>query len=129
MMKKLPNRIRFFNKRVTNRLTMTFAGASHSPISIVGHVGRRSRKTYETPVVVEPVPDGFVFALTYGPDVDWYRNVLAAGHCTLVWHGQKYALEKPAPIDAKAALPAFPLVFRSMLRLIGTQHFLRMKRS
>jgi hypothetical protein len=36
-------------------------------------------------------PDGFVIALTYGPDRDWVRNVLAAGGCTIEWRG------RPAP--------------------------------
>jgi hypothetical protein len=34
--------------------------------------------------MVEPTTDGVVIALTYGPEVDWYRNVLAAGHCELL---------------------------------------------
>jgi deazaflavin-dependent oxidoreductase (nitroreductase family) len=121
------NRIRHFNKRVTNRVTMQFAGLRYSPISIIRHVGRRSGKLYETPVIVEPLAEGFVFALTYGPDVDWYRNILATGRATLRWHGKEYALEKPEPIDRQAALPAFPQPFRLILRLVGPRHCFRMK--
>ncbi len=124
---KMRDRVRFFNKRVLNRLMLKIAGVSHSPISVVHHVGRRSGKLYETPVIVEPLGDAFVFALTYGPEVDWYRNVLAAGQATLLWNGKKYALEKPETIDVKTALPAFPPFARPILRTVGTRNFFRMK--
>ena len=121
------NRIRTFNKHITNRITRRFASFSRGPFALVRHVGRRSGKLYETPIMVEPVKDGFMIALTYGPQVDWYRNVLAAGHCTLLWHGRAYALEKPEPLAVQTALPAFPQPQRLILRMLGTQHFVSMK--
>ncbi len=54
----------------------------------------------------------FVLALAYGSDVDWCRNVLAAGKCTLKWKGREYALARPEIIPAKAALQAYPLSIR-----------------
>lgn len=121
------NRMRSFNKLVTNRITHRFASFSRGPFALIRHVGRRSGKSYETPIMVEPVKDGFIIALTYGESVDWYRNVLAAGHCTLRWHGREYTIEKPEPVDIKTALPAFPLPQRLILRLLGTQHFVKMQ--
>ena len=126
---KFPNRIRYFNKHVLNRATLRIAGAAYSPIAAVQHVGRRSGKPYETPVIVEPFADGFVFALTYGPKVDWYRNVLAAGECGLRWHGGTYRLTNPEPIRVEAALPAFPPLPRLILRTVGIQHFFKMEKS
>ena len=120
-------RVRVFNKRVINRLTRHFARASYGPFALVRHVGRRSGTPYETPIMVERMGDRCLIALTYGPDVDWYRNVLAAGGCTLVWHGRVYALERPEPIDVHTALPAFPRFLRLILRLRGTQHFVGMQ--
>jgi deazaflavin-dependent oxidoreductase (nitroreductase family) len=121
------DRIRAFNKYIFNRLTRTFAGASHSPFALIRHVGRRSGKAYETPIIVEPMGDGVVIALTYGPDVDWYRNVLAAGHARLRWHGRTYTLEYPESTNRATALAAFALPARLVLRLLGIQHFVRMK--
>ena len=118
---KLPNRIRIFNKYVTNRLLRGFTNLSHGPFAIIRHVGRRSGKPYETTIMVWPMGNGFVIALTYGPEVDWYRNILAAGHCTLLWHGSVYAVGKPEPIDVEAALSALPLAFRPILRKRGVQ--------
>jgi deazaflavin-dependent oxidoreductase (nitroreductase family) len=119
--------IRAFNKHVLNRLTLKFAGSAHSPISVIHHVGRRSGRPYQTPVIVEPLADGFIFALTYGPEVDWYHNILAAGQGVVRWHGKEYAIENPEMIDVKKALPVFPLPLRLILRIMGTCHFFRMK--
>ena len=123
----LRNRIRTFNKYVTNRILRGFASCSRGPFAIIRHVGRRSGKPYETMIMIWPMGDGFVIALTYGPEVDWYRNVLAAGHATLLWHGRVYALEKPEPIAVQTALSAYPQPQRLILRMLGTQHFVSMK--
>jgi deazaflavin-dependent oxidoreductase (nitroreductase family) len=121
------NRMRSFNKHILNRVTRTFANFSRGPFAVIRHVGRRSGKPYETTIMVEPTGDGIVIALTYGPEVDWYRNILAAGHGTLLWHGRVYAIEKPESVNVKTALPAFPPPFRLILKMLGTQHFVSMK--
>jgi deazaflavin-dependent oxidoreductase (nitroreductase family) len=120
-------RIRSFNKYITNPLLRTFANASRGPFAVIHHVGRRSGKSYETTIMIWRMGDDFVIALTYGPDVDWYRNLQAAGHGRLLWHGKRYAIEKPEPIDVTTALTAFPPTFRPLFRLLGVQHFLRVK--
>jgi len=120
-------RIRSFNKYITNPLLRRFANASRGPFAVIHHVGRRSGKPYETTIMIWQLGDDFVIALTYGPEVDWYRNLLAAGHATLLWHGKRYNIEKPEPIDVTTALPAFPPTFRPLLRLLGVQHFFKTK--
>ena len=120
------NRIRIFNKHITNRLLHRFSNCSYGPFAVIRHVGRRSGKLYETTIMIEPMGESFVIALTYGESVDWYRNVLAAGHCTVLWHGKEHALGKPEPSDVKAALTAFPPFLRMILRLLDTQHFVRL---
>ena len=119
--------IRAFNKRYFNRLVHRFAGISRTPFALLRHVGRRSGKPYETPIIVMPQGKSFVIALTYGPEVDWYRNVQAAGGATLLWHNQEYALKPPEQLDVKTGLAAFPPPFRQILGVLGTQHFVRMK--
>ncbi len=76
--------MRSFNKHVLNRVTRRFAKSSRGSFAVVRHVGRRSGKPYATPTMVVPIEDGFVIALTYGTEVDWYRNVQAAGRCTIL---------------------------------------------
>lgn len=126
--KSLLNRLRFLNKRIFNRVTLRFAGSSHSPISIIRHVGRRSGTSYTTPVIaVKPFGDQFIFALPYGHNVDWYRNILAAGGGMVICHGKEYQVEKPQPLDAKAGSSALPIVIRWFVRFLGAQHFIQMQ--
>ena len=121
------NRIRTFNKRFLNPLILKFAGFSPNSFAVIRHVGRRSGKTYETPIMVEHAGDHFVMALTYGPEVDWYRNVKAARQSTLLWQGRLYTLEKPEPLAIQAGLSAFPFPQHLILRLLGIQHFVSMR--
>lgn len=124
----LLNRMRFLNKRIFNRITLRFAGASFSPISIIRHVGRRSGVPYKTPVIaVRPFVNQFIFALPYGDNVDWYRNILAAGRGTVVWHGKEYPVEQPGPLAGKTGLTPLPFVLRLIVRVMGGQHFIQMK--
>lgn len=104
-----------------------FVVTPHSHFAVIRHVGRRSGKPYETPIIAVPWEEGFCIALTYGPEVDWYRNVLAAGGCGLFWHGREYALDKPEPLDRGTALLAFPQPLRGILRMRGTQDFVSLK--
>jgi hypothetical protein len=62
--------------------------------------------------------------LAFGENSDWCRNVLAAGTCTLKWHGQEYALEKPEIIPASEAMGAFPRWKRFLLAHIGVKQYL-----
>lgn len=71
------------------------------------------------------VADGFVIVLTYGPHVDWLRNLQVADGGSLRWHKQEYALQKPAFIDAKIAEPALPPLIRNVLRMRGVHEFVK----
>jgi deazaflavin-dependent oxidoreductase (nitroreductase family) len=110
-------------KYTLNPLTRWLARSSFGPFTIVRHIGRRSGKLYETPIIVSPIDDGFVIELTYGPDVDWHKNVLAAGGCTVVWHGKEYVIDKIEPLDTETGRAAFPPLQQLILRLLGRKHF------
>lgn len=123
---KIPNGIRYFNKRFLNPLTARIAHSAHGPFCIIYHIGRRSGRPYETPIIAFPTAVGFVIVLTYGPGVDWYRNVCASGWCRIQWHGQVYEIKKIEPLEPKTALTYLPLFFRVILRLVGFQNFVKM---
>lgn len=127
--KSLLDRMRFLNKRLFNRVTLTFAGSAHSPISVIRHVGRRSGTPYVTPVIAQAVGSGFVFALPYGHKVDWYRNLLAAGRGTVVWRGEEYPVEGPEPLVIRQGASAIPFVLRLIVQMVGVRHFIQMKAS
>jgi deazaflavin-dependent oxidoreductase (nitroreductase family) len=90
----LPRWLARFNRHVTNRLLGPVA--RYLPVfGVVVHTGRKSRRQYRTPVNVFSRPGGYVVALTYGPDSDWVRNVLAAGGCALETRGRTLRLTRP----------------------------------
>ena len=118
---QLPGRIRMVNKYVTNRLLRVFVTLSFGPFALLRHTGRRSGKPYETVIWAWLLGEGFVIALTYGPKVDWYRNMVATGGGEVFWHKRVYAVGKPEPMDLETALPAFPVLFRPLFRWASMQ--------
>jgi deazaflavin-dependent oxidoreductase (nitroreductase family) len=90
----LPKRVAHFNRRVTNRVTRHLAWWLPG-FAIVTHVGRRSGRRYRTPVNVFRGEGRYVFALTYGRDSDWVRNVVAAGTCEIDTRRKTVVLSNP----------------------------------
>ncbi|ASW85323.1 nitroreductase family deazaflavin-dependent oxidoreductase [Mycobacterium intracellulare] len=94
--------------------------------AIVVHRGRKSGRTFRTPLWAFRRHSGFVIALTYGPETDWVRNVLAAGGCELQTRRRRYQLGAPVVFRDEDAtdMPAF---IRFMLRkVIKAPEFLRL---
>ena len=117
----LPKGLAQFNRRATNRVSRRIAGWMPG-FGIVVHTGRRSGKTFQTPVNAFRTPDGYRIALTYGADSDWVRNVLAAGGCELLARGRRVRLARPHLLTDPSNRWAPPIV-RQILGLIGaTQH-------
>jgi hypothetical protein len=65
-------------------------------------------------------------ALTYGPQVDWLRNLQAVDQGSLRWHKQEYVFQKPEFIDEKTALSVLPPFIKFVLRRLGTHEFVRL---
>jgi deazaflavin-dependent oxidoreductase (nitroreductase family) len=120
--------VRAFNKRVTNPLMRILAGRRHRYASVIRHVGRRSGKEYSTPVVAEPVEDGFIIPLPYGEGVDWLKNVIAAGKAAIKTKGVSYIVVEPEVIGAEVAFPLLPPRVRRTWHLVGIERFLKVKR-
>jgi len=110
-------------KHTLNRGTLRLARASYGPFCIVRHLGRKSGRLYETPIIVSPAEDGFVIELTYGYEVDWHKNIVAAGSCTLLWHGKEYVVDRIEPLDTDTGRAAYPLPQRIILRILGRKHY------
>jgi hypothetical protein len=75
-------------KRVFNPRALRDAARGDTRWAVLHHVGRRSGVAYDTPIDAQLTPEGAVIPLVYGPSVDWCRNVLAAGGCTLTVGGE-----------------------------------------
>ncbi len=114
-----------YNKKTQNPATLKKIAEGRSSVhAAVKHVGRRSGRSYTTPVVAMPLGDGFVIPLVYGSSGDWCRNVMAAGTCRLIWKEQEYTLEQPEIIQQSQALKAFPLVMRVLYPGGGVKEYL-----
>jgi len=123
----LLDRIRIINKHVTNKLLIHICGKRFGHFAILTHAGRKSGRLYRIPIIAEPVSGGFVIALTYGKKVDWYENVQAKGGCSLHWKNKDYDLTHPHFIEKEAGLLAFPGIFRSGLKKMGIEYFLKLE--
>ncbi len=124
---KIPSEIRYFNKKYTNRVMKIIAGRRGSPIALIRHTGRKSGRQYETPIITAKGDGCFIFALTYGKEVDWYRNILANASAELLWRGQWIHLVNPSSLGVRAGRNAFDWPAKLLLRLINIQHYFQME--
>ena len=114
--------------RLTRPLALRSAGTEKSSTSIVRHVGRRSGRTYETPVVAIEHDDSFLIALPYGERTDWMKNVLASRNATVVTHGRTYGVDQPQVIPMTEATRYFGPKEQKLHRRFGVDTCLRVHR-
>jgi deazaflavin-dependent oxidoreductase (nitroreductase family) len=119
----LPRRLAEFNKVVTNRISRHVAGWAPG-FAIVHHQGRRSGRTYDTPVNVFVRPDGYLFALTYG-EGEWVKNVLAAGRCEITTRRRTIRLTDPQ-VSRDPGRRGVPRPVRWILAVVQVDEFLTM---
>jgi deazaflavin-dependent oxidoreductase (nitroreductase family) len=119
--------LRPFTTRLFNPISRRVAG--RLPLfGILSYVGRKSGRLYRTPLNVFKRGQGYVFALTYGSEVDWVKNVLASGEADLRTRGRDVHLVEPELfVDPSRRL--MPLPVRIVLRLNNVNEFLRMRQS
>ena len=114
--------------RLINPLVLRLAGTRLLPLyGVIEHRGRRSGKLFHTPVVVRPVPGGFIVPMPWGERTDWYRNVRAAGACVVRWKGRDYPLVQPEVIDAADARAAFGSTTQALLPRLGIRQCVRLR--
>ncbi len=126
---KFLNGVRYFNKHIFNRFMLLFAGRKGIPFSVMHHTGRRSGRSYRTPVLATYVEDRIIIPLSYGEHVDWLRNVLAHGGCKLRWQGEMIAAHKPTVLEAEAGLALLPEKRREQFARFDLEKFLRLMRN
>jgi deazaflavin-dependent oxidoreductase (nitroreductase family) len=124
----IPKAIASFNRFFTNPLTSLVAGWAPG-FAILRHRGRRSGTQYSTPLNIFPIGSAFMIALTYGADVDWLKNVLAAGHCSIRYRRQEIELTRPEMVRRAEGMDAMPPLVRAILNTIGVTEFVRLYRA
>src|SRR5258708_29564789 len=94
--------------RLFNPLTLALAGSRRLPLfAVVPHRGRRSGRSYTTPVGARRTADGFVIPLTFGDRPDWFRNVRAAAACVLRWRVADYPVIDPEVVACETSRSTF----------------------
>jgi deazaflavin-dependent oxidoreductase (nitroreductase family) len=106
-----------------NRVTRPLARAGRGPFSLVRHVGRKSGRTFETPLILATTDGGFVAELTYGDRVNWYRNIVAAGRCDVVVKGKLHHIDRIEVMPADVGRAAFGHPFDWILGVLGRHEF------
>ncbi|BBZ65706.1 peptidase [Mycolicibacterium insubricum] len=99
---QLPQRLARFNRHVTNPIQRMWAGWAPG-FGILEHTGRKSGKTYRTPLNVFSTDDGVAILLSYGPDRDWLKNITVAGGGTLKRRGQTFRVTDPRVVSREEA--------------------------
>ena len=114
--------------RFTAGASLPLAGRRWNPIfAVVAHRGRKTGRSYRTPVAARRTDGGFIVSLAFGAQVDWYRNLVAAGVGTVQWRGRAYPVTAPERIGAATALAAFHPVQRILLRIARIDGYIRLR--
>ena len=114
--------------RPFNAFVLRFAGSRYLRLyGVVHHRGRRSGRSYATPVVVRATVDGFVIPLAFGERADWFQNLRAASGGVIRWNGTDYAVADPVVIDWPTARSAFSPLLRSLAPRLGIKRYVRVR--
>jgi deazaflavin-dependent oxidoreductase (nitroreductase family) len=90
---EIPRAVVGFNRAVNNPIQRQYAWLL-PPWAIVVHQGRRSGRTYRTPVMAFRRRDTLAVTILYGERSDWVLNALA-GEARVVRAGRTYPLLAP----------------------------------
>lgn len=119
----LPSSLRKLNRLFTNRILDPLAKVMPM-FGIIHHVGRTSGREYRTPVNTYSYLDGWLFALAYGRNTDWVKNVLAANGCRLETRGRIMDLQDPQFLPRTEGLQAVPALVHLALNGMNITDFL-----
>ena len=118
--------VRKLNRVLTNRGALRAAGTDASGTAVVVHRGRRSGRTFRTPVHLDRVGNSFVIALAYGDRADWVRNVLANGGAVIELGGDTSITANPVIVPSAEVLDQLPPRQRRAITMFGVAKCLRL---
>jgi deazaflavin-dependent oxidoreductase (nitroreductase family) len=124
----LPLWVTRVNLRVTNPL-LGMLSDDVPPFATLHHVGRTSGRRFRTPIMAFPTPgtDRITVALTYGPRVQWLRNIEAGRPARLVRRRRVLVLSDPVRLHGAQGARSVPRWTRLGLRLLGTDEFVSLR--
>jgi deazaflavin-dependent oxidoreductase (nitroreductase family) len=93
------------------------------PLAVLHHRGRKSGRSYDTPVQCYRTKSGFLVGLAYDSNAQWAQNLLAAGTGGITRSGQRHAITRPRRRGPEA-LKDLPVPVAVTMRALGITEFL-----
>jgi deazaflavin-dependent oxidoreductase (nitroreductase family) len=108
-----------FAIRIAEPAAHAMSGRRWMPLwATIHHTGRKSGRSFHTPIAVIPVrePGVVMIGLPWGLDTNWARNVVAAGGASLTWKGSEVWVTDPRIEDAVSAAARAKAPFDQIVR-------------
>ena len=110
-----------YHKHVTNPVMVRWFSGRSTHAALVQHVGRRSGRTYVTPVTAHRSGDTIIVPLPYGTQVDWLRNVQAAGSGVVKLENRSFVVDEPEVVPLTSVKPLLPPFVTRIVQLHDTE--------
>jgi deazaflavin-dependent oxidoreductase (nitroreductase family) len=94
------------------------------PLAVLHHRGRRSGRSYETPVQAYSTCDGWLVGLAYDHNAPFALNLLAANGGEMTRAGRRYRISQPRRVG-REALKTLPALAALQMRMVGIDEFLQ----
>lgn len=114
-----------YHKHVTNPVMVRFFSGRSKYSALLHHVGRRSGKTYLTPLTAHRSGNTLIVPLPYGTETDWLRNLQAAGRGVVELEGQSFTVEEPEVVLIDQVMPNLPPFLVRIVQTHDTKDALR----
>jgi deazaflavin-dependent oxidoreductase (nitroreductase family) len=118
--------VMWYHKHVTNPVMVRFFSGRSAHAALLHHVGRRSGKAFVTPLTAHRAEDSIIVGLPYGTEVDWLRNLQAAGRGVLELDGRSIAVGQPEVVPVDHVVAVLPPFLARLFRLHNTKLALRL---
>jgi deazaflavin-dependent oxidoreductase (nitroreductase family) len=118
-------RLRPFTTNVFNPIFRRIA-AWVPGFAILEYVGRKSGRMYRIPVMRFRRGSEYVLCLVYGPDVEWVKNVVAAGGARIRIRRRTTRLVDPKVV-ADPSRQLLPRYARPLMRVLRVKEFMTMQ--
>jgi hypothetical protein len=94
------------------------------PFAVLHHKGRRSGRSFETPVQAYATPEGWLVGLTFDHNAPFALNLIAAGGGEMTRAGRRYRISGPRRVG-REALKTLPALAALEMRAVGIDEFLQ----
>ncbi len=116
----------WYHKHVENPVMVRFFSGRSSRDALLHHVGRRSGKTYATPLTAHRSEDTIIIPLPYGTETDWLRNLQAAGQGVVELEDRSFTVNEPEVVPIDQVMPLLPPFVARIVKLHETEHAVRL---